>query len=513
MKKDKRYDFKEEKVNSVLNFFKLLKLWQGDKAGQPFIPEPWQTFALANIYGFYRKGTDNRVFSDFFCCVARKSGKSSFVAAIELYELFLGDLGGQVFCIANSRQQAHLLFDSCQNFSKSIDPNSKYTKQYRDRLTFKPKNSYLEVLSSDTARLDGLNPSSAVLDEAHENRDDKLYSILKTGMGARRNALMTVISTCGYRTDTFFKNYYDTVEKILEGEIENDTIFGMIFTLDKGDAWDDPKVWIKSNPSLGVTVTEQYIANQVARAKSIASEENSVRVKNLNTWTSSSSVWLAQDLVASHMKKLDMEIFEGRSVGMGVDLASVTDTTALSICAEIDGRYHFKCWTYVPSEQLKYGVNSSNYRIWSKHGYLTVNEGNVTDYDFILADMLKIADKCEVLQCNYDQYNATYLAIKAVENGINMTPYSQSIFNFNKVTKEFERQLKLGNIYIDDNPITLWNFQNATLKVDKSGNENCKPMKGGAISDKIDNIIAMLQAFAVFVESPEYSGEIASLSY
>lgn len=497
------------KADEAVNFIQHLKHPSGKTAGKNFILMPWQKFIVYNIYGwYYRERPTERVTTKVFILVARKNGKSSLLAALALYELMMGERGSQCYNIANSREQSMLLFQMQQKYGRSIDPKGKYLRFQRDRMFFDKKGSYSRTLASDTTKLDGLSTNIGILDETHEYVGSGIYDVIASSQGFVQNPLIIQISTAGFRLWDFCHNYRNMCIEILRGAKNDDTMFSAIFELDADDKWDDPNVWIKANPALDTTLTTKYLKEQIQSAKNSPSLEVGVRTKNLNQWLSSSDIWLTNDEILKCTRDVPIEFFKDRITTIGVDLASVSDLTAVSLCAkDDDGKPVFKSFAYIPSSCLENNVNAENYKMWKRRGLITVCPGNCTDYDYIVNDMLRWRQMGILIdKVYYDQYNSIQWAIQCTENGFDLEPYSQALYSFNKPTKEFERQTKLHNVVIDNNEVTRWCFGNVALKFDH--NDNCKPIKGGTENGKIDIVIAMLEAFAAHIEQPHYNNLI-----
>lgn len=501
-----KYDFREEKVNRVLNFISKLRHYTGEHNHQPFILLPYQIFIIASIFGFYYKGTDKRVTNYVYIELGRKNGKTALIAAICLYMLIAdGENGSEVELVANSAKQAKICFKMCSYFIQSIDKKDKYFKRYRDSIKFDTTKSVLQVLSSDASGNDGYNSYCFVLDECHEQPDDRLWSVMTSSQGMRKSPLALAITTAGFNQFGFCYPYRQTCLNILNGLAENDSQFAAIYTLDEGDDWKDPNVWIKANPSLGVTVLPEYLEQQVKQAENNASLEVGIRTKNFNQWLSSSEVWLSNDLLLNNTKDFKLSDFKDSIAYCGVDLASVSDLTALSVMIPLDGKYYFKTFYYLPQSALQDNSNQEKYKEWARQGYLTITDGNVTDYDYVLNDLMRANKDVYITKVAYDAYNATSWATDCTEKGLPLEPFSQALWNFNRPTKEFERLIKSGKIIIDNNPITRWCFSNVVLKFDY--NENCKPVKL-EYQNKIDGVVAMLEALGVYLNVPRYDNSI-----
>lgn len=502
-----KYEFRVEKVDSVINFIAKLRHGTGIHNGKPFILESWQVFIVAAIFGFYTS-EGKRLTNSVYIEVARKNGKSALIAAICLYCLVAdGEHGAEVDFLANNAKQATICFDMCSNFLASIDRRGKYFQRYRGKIKFEKTKSFIQVLSSEASGLDGFNSSVFCLDEAHEQKDSRLYDVMVSSQGMRENPLGLIITTAGFNKFGFCYPYRKTCTEILSNTKQDDSTFTAIFTLDDEDNWEDDNVWIKSNPNLGVTVQKEYIKRQINSAKLNPSLEVGVKTKNLNMWCSSAEVWINNDLLLDSTQEVNYDKFSDCTAFVGVDLASVSDLTAVSVMIPFDGKFYFKQYYYLPESCLKENINAQMYLTWYNQGYLRLTSGNVTDYDVVTKDLLDISNKVLIDKIAYDQYNSTQWAIDCTSEGLPLIPFSQALWSFNRPTKEFERLIKMGKIVIDNNPITRWCFANIAIKSDY--NDNIKPVKGGDKMQKIDGAIAMIQALGIYLEQPQYSNEIS----
>lgn len=502
-----KYEFRPDKVERVITFISKLKHYTGSHNGKPFILLPYQKWIIYNIFGFYYKGTNRRVCNYVYCELARKNGKTALMAAICLYMLIAdGENGSEVELVANSAKQAKIAFTMCSSFLGSIDKKGKYFKRYRDSIKFDYTKSLLQVLSSDASGNDGYNSYCFILDECHEQPDSRLWDVMCSSQGMRNNPLALIITTAGFNKFGFCYSYRDVCINILNGVSEDDSQFSAIYTIDEDDDWSDPNVWVKANPSLGVTVQPNYLEQQVKKAKNNTSLEVGIRTKNFNQWVSSSDVWITNDLLLQQTKEIRLENFKDSICYVGVDLASVSDLTALSFMIPYDGKFYFKTHYYLPSSCLQDNANSELYKEWKRRGLLTITDGNVTDYDYVLRDLLKANKVVYINKVGYDSYNATQWAIDATEKSLPLEPFSQALWSFNRPTKEFERLIKQGKVIIDNNEITRWCFSNVSLKYDH--NDNVKPVKAVDMQ-KIDGVIAMIEALGMYLTVNHYDNDIS----
>ena len=500
--------FNEDKVNHVVSFIESIKHYLGEYHNKPFILEKWQHFIIASIFGFYKKSNDKRLVNNVFLFLSRKNGKSALASAIGLYLLIAdGENSPEIVFAANSREQAKILLDITTNFAKTIDSKEKYIKIYRNEIKTEFNKGKAKVVSSDAGKLDGLNLSSYIIDEYHEAKDTKMIDVLASSQGMRKNPLGIVISTAGFNTQSPCKSMFDTSIEILRGIKTDDSFFAALYTLDENDNYTDEKNWIKSNPNLDITITNDFIEKQIVKAKNDSSAEFGVKTKTLNIWCSSNDVWLSHDRIIKSMKDIDLEVFKDKIAYVGVDLSVVADLTAVSFLIVDEGKYYFKNYYYLPHIALDEHKNKEFYKKMFYEKQITITAGNAVDYDYVLNEIIEKSKILQIQGVYYDTYNSTQYAIKATELGLNMIPFSQSLANFNSPTKEFERLIRNNKLVIDNNYLNVFCMTNAVLKFDH--NQNCKPVKvDEKNSKKIDGVIAMIEALGGYLLQPKIDVEI-----
>ena len=502
-------EFREDVVDNAIDFIGTLKHFTGKSSGQNFILEPWQAFIVANIVGWYWKGTNTRRYSSSYIEISRKQGKTALAAALCIYFLIAdGEDGAEVDLAANSKDQAKIAFSFCSAFTRQLDPKCKYLKAYRDSILMDINNSKLKVFAADDSKLDGFNASFGLIDEYHSAKNSKVRDVIKSSMGMRLNPHLCTITTAGFDKTLPCYKLRSTSIDILNGLKEDDSMFIAIYSLDEKDDWTDENNWVKCAPNLDVTVTKKYIREQVQSAINNPSEEVGVKTKTLNLWCDSVEVWLPESYLIKASKKDDWELLKDKPCYIGVDLAATSDLTAVSYMVVDDGIYHFRTDYYLPESALREKGDRELYKYWKQMGLLKITEGNVTDYDYITNDMMKFSNLVSIQKVGYDPYNSTQWAIDATEKGLPLEQYPQNLGNFNKPTRELERLILSGKAIIENNEITRWCFRNVTLKSDHNG--NVKPNKSINVK-KIDGTIAMIQALGMYLTTPHFTNEILTI--
>ena len=501
--------FKCDVVERAVKFIATLHHFTGKSANRPFILEPWQSFIVANIVGWYWKESNTRRFSSSYIECARKQGKTALAASLCLYYLIAdGEGGAEVLLCANSKEQAKIAFDMCRNFCRGLDPKEKLLRTYRADVFFDTSNSKLKVLAADDSKLDGFNASFGLIDEYHAAKNSKIRDVIKSSMGMRQNPHLCTITTAGFDKNAPCYQLRSVAIEVLNGLKTDDEMFIAIYSLDEGDDWTEETNWEKSNPNLGVTVTKKYISGQVNQAKNNPSEEVGVKTKTLNVWCDASTVWNPEHFIIDASDNFDITALDSKECYIGVDLGATSDLTAVAILVPVEDKFYIKVHYYLPESALVEKTDKELYKFWRSQNYLTVTPGNVTDYDFITNDLMNYFKTLNIHLISYDPYNATQWAIDCTQHGLPLQPYAQNLSSFNKPTKELERLMMSGRIILDNNAINRYCFANVELKSDWNG--NIKPAKCQD-KKKIDGVIAIIEALGGYLSTPRYNNEIITI--
>lgn len=503
---DERYEFSEKKVDQVCEFISIIHHYTGKHAGKPFVLEAWQEWIVASMYGFYLRGTNERLVQSAYIEMARKQGKSAFASALCLYHLIAdGEMNAEVYMAANSKDQAKVSFNMASNFSKMLDPKKEFLDPYRDTIKYERTLSFLKVLAADSSKLDGPNASMYLIDEYHAAKSSGVKDVLQSSQGMRENPMAVIITTAGFDRLGVCYQYREMCTEVVSGLKEDDTLFIAIYCLDKEDDWKDEAVWVKSNPNLGVTVQTKYLKTQVRKAINTPSDEVGIKTKNLNIWCDAEKTWIKDDYILTASANVDLEEYCGLDCFIGVDLSSTSDLTSFSVMIPTTEKMVWKTFYFLPEAALTEKRFKEQYGEWARQGALYITPGNVVDYDYIQNKIMEIGQILNIVTIGYDSWNATQFVINCTEKGLPMEPYSQSIGNFNKPTKELERLLLSGVAVIDNNIINRHCFRNVVMARDKNG--NTKPSKQYE-EKKIDGVIAMIMALGVYLMCPRYDNVI-----
>lgn len=494
-----KYKTKEKKVLNVMKFMESLTLTTGHYHGKKLKLMGWQVFLITFIYLFYKED-GSRLIRNVYMEISRKNSKSSTVAALCVYELLRGEYQSEIYCASPSTDQSRITYEAMCNFLNYLDPSGTYIKQLRTLIRFDAKSSSVKVLSGVAKTKDGYNPQMAIIDEVEAMPDDSIYSVMKTGMGFRKEPLIFAIGSGGTNKEHFGYKMREMHIDILNQIKEDDSSLGLIYTLDSVEELDMPEMYIKANPSVGVTVSLDYLIDQRTQAKNNSSLTNYVNSRNFDYWSSTSTTWISDDYVYACMRNFDYEtLFHEKQVYIGLDLSSVSDLTAVSVLMVEDGVFHFYNKSYLPRDSMEDNPNRVYFSNYATHGLLTLTDGNVVDTQYVINDLCKMRQSgMYIKRVAYDRFISTALISDLTDKGFKCEPISQSLVSFSAPTKELEKLIKSGRCIIHANPCVRWQFDNVELKEDTNG--NVKPVKEKS-SGKIDNVVAMIMALAAFMKN------------
>nr|DAY94804.1 MAG TPA: Large Terminase [Caudoviricetes sp.] len=489
---DKGWYFDKKAAMRAIHFIEKLKHTKGEWAGQRFRLELWQQFVLWNIFG-WKNADGTRRFRYAYIEIARKNGKTALSAGIGLYMLFAdGESRPEVYSAATVKDQAKICFSDAVEIVKATDLKN-YLTPYRNSIVYELKGGTMKPLSSDYGTHDGLNPSCGIIDEFHAHKDSGMFDVIKSAFGARRQPLMFIITTAGFDKSGVCYAYRENVIKVLRGVNEDDSLFGIIYTLDDKSEWDDPKMWIKANPNLGVSLSADYLADQVKDAKNRPEAVRNVMTKNVDLWVDAERTWILDDVWQKCIGTTDPADLKGCACWGGLDLSNVSDITAYVLLFHENDRFQLLPHFWIPEEKMleKIRKENINYDKWVAEGYVTVTPGNVIDYDFVKTDILRIVADYDLRTSAYDRWNSSQTIIDLQNEGMECNPFGQGYGSMSAPTKEFEKLVLTGKIEHFGNPVLRWMLASTLVKTDPAG--NIKPDKEKS-TQKIDGIVASIMA-------------------
>lgn len=489
---ERGWHFDRRAALRAIGFIERLKHTKGEWAGRRFRLEPWQHFVLWNIFG-WKNADGTRRFRYAYIEIARKNGKTALSAGVGLYMLFAdGESRPEVYSAATVKDQAKICFADAVEIVRATDLKH-YLTPFRNSIVYEARGGMMKPLSSDYGTHDGLNPSCGIIDEFHAHRDSGMFDVIKSAFGARRQPLMFIITTAGFNKSGACYAYRENVIKVLREVNEDDTLFGIIYTLDANEEWDDPRMWIKSNPNLGVSLSADYLADQVRDARNRPEAVRNVMTKNLNLWVDAERTWILDDAWQKCVGTTSPDELRGCACWGGLDLSNISDITAYVLLFHENDRFQLVPYFWIPEEKMleKIRRENINYDRWVADGYVTVTPGNVIDYDFVKADILRRTAEYDLRSSAYDRWNASQTIIDLQNEGMTCNPFGQGYGSMSAPTREFEKLVLTGRIEHFGNPVLRWMLASTFVKSDPAG--NIKPDKERS-TQKIDGIVASIMA-------------------
>jgi len=486
--------FDQQRADAYAGFFeRILVHTKGVWAGQPFGLQTWQRDQFVRpLFGELRDDGTRR-YRRAYLEIARKNGKSAIGAGVALAVLLLDDEpGAEVYSCAASRDQARLVFRQASEFIEASPVLRKHLRVYRNVIESKKGNGFYKALSSDVKNLHGLNPHCVVFDELHTQPNRDLFDVMVTGMGARRQPLLLMLTTAGYDRTSICWEQHEHARQVAEGIVQDDALLPLIFAAESEADWTKPETWHKANPNLGVTVTEAFLKDECDRALSTPAYQNTFRRLYLNQWTQQESRWL--DMGAWDACSVDeYPDLSGAECFGGLDLASQHDLASFVLVFPVNGKYYSKARFWIPEATMieKERKDRVPYSTWARQGFVKPTPGNVIDYRTILADIGELAKEYKIVDIAFDRYGATQITNELAELGQTVVSMGQGFVSMAAPTSELSRLIATQEIQHDAHPVLRWNMDNLTIEQDAAG--NMKPSKAKA-REKIDGAVALIMA-------------------
>ncbi|MEO5331327.1 MAG: terminase large subunit [Magnetococcus sp. YQC-5] len=493
----------------VCQFIELLPHTKGPKAGQLIKLDPWQVFIVMSIFGWVRRSDNTRRFRRVYIEVPRGNAKSTLAAAIALYMLAAdGEAGAEVYSLATTSEQAKIVFGVAQQMvRKSAGLRQKFGIELAAHSIYQMSTgSVFKALSSRDDSLDGKNTHLGCIDELHAHRTRAIYDVIETSTGKRNNSLLLTITTAGFDRSGICYEVRSYVRSVLDGKVNDDSQFGIIYGIDQGDDWTSLEALKKANPSWGCAVRPEVVVALQKKAMQVPSAVNNFLTKHLDEWVSSHVSWMdmrAWDGCAN--PDLRIEDFARQPCWIGLDLASKIDVAAMVMIFKLDGgKVAIFGRFYLPETAIDLSGNAQ-YEGWRREGRLTVTTGNVLDFEWIKADLIDARGKFDVRAVAYDPFQAMQLATEMLADGLPMVEVGATVRNFSEPMKQLDALVRQGLLVHDGDPILGWMASNVVAHTDAK--DNIYPRKERP-ENKIDGIVAAIMALsrALTEEEPNVIG-------
>lgn len=494
--------YSHKKANKAIKFIEnFVHHHEGMLAPQLLKLELWQKAILSIIFGIVDE-KNNRQFREVMIVIARKNGKTLFAAGIAEYMTYLDDYGARIYFTAPKLEQANLCYEA---FYQSIlkEPElADMSKKRRTDIYVPDNNATAKPLAFSAKKSDGLNVSLAIADEIASWSGDaglKFYEVIKSSVGAREQPLILPISTAGYENEGIYDELIKRSTRVLLGDSKETRLAPFLYMIDDVDKWNDINELRKSNPNLGVSVSVDYLLEEIAIAEGSLSKKAEFITKYCNIKQNSSQAWLTTKAVSMACgDPLNLDDFRNSYCVGGIDLSQTTDLTACNVVIEKDGEFYVFSKFFLPAEKIDEATNRDGvpYRIYIERGLLQVSGDNFVDYHDCFNWFVNLVEEYEIfpLKIGYDRYCAQYLVQEMDAYGFHMDDVYQGD-NLWPVIQEVEGMLNDGAIHIGDNDLLKIHMLNSAIKM------SVERGRGRLIKinpkDHIDGMAALLDAFTV----------------
>lgn len=464
--------------------------------------ELWQKALVATIFGV----TDmygNRQFREVFLVVGRKNGKSLLAAAIIACCLIIdGEYGAKIYCVAPKLAQADLIYSAFWQTVKKEPELAALIRPRKSDYYMETTNSSVMKIAFNSKKSDGFNPHATVCDEIASWPGDKglkQYEVMTSATGARRQPLTISTTTAGYENDGIYDELMKRSTAFLLGNSSECRLAPFLYMIDDAKKWDDLEELKKSNPNMGISITVEYLQEQIRIAYNSLSKKTEFLTKHCNIKQNSSVAWLpATEIEAISGEALDLKDFQKCYCVGGIDLSRTTDLTACVIVIERDGKLYVFAHFFLPKNKLEIATERDGlpYSLYVQKGWLTLSGENFVDYKDCYNWFVDLVQKYRIypLKVGYDRYTAQYLVQDLSTFGFHMDDVYQG-YNLTPVINEFEGLVKDQTVNIGDNALLKVHLCNAAVKID-SQTDRCKLVKIST-TDRIDGTAATLDAMTV----------------
>ena len=509
--KKKSFYYDAEKTQLAIDFIERFCHHSEGRADRLKL-ELWQKACIAAMFGIVDKdGT--RIFREVFLVVGRKNGKTLFASAIITYVTFLdGEYGAKNFCLAPKLEQAAKVYDGFHQMILKEPALAKYLQKRRTDIYMPSTNSSTKPLAFNAKKSDGFNPHLTVCDEIASwasEQGKKQYEVMKSALGARRQPIILSITTAGYVNDGPYDDLMARSTAFLLGNSNERRLLPILYIIDDIAKWNDLTELRKSNPNMGVSVTEDYYKDEIAVAELSLSKRAEFLTKYCNIKQSSTQAWLPYEVVdAASGEEYQLEDFRSTYCVGGIDLSQTTDLTACCIVIERNCKLYTFAKFFMPENKIdelqeREGVP---YRLYVNAGFIQPSGENYVDYNDCFEWFRMLVEEYEILplQVGYDRYSAQYLVQQMEQYGFHMDDVFQGT-NLTPVLHECDGLMRDRTLQLGTNNVLKAHFLNVAMKQDDESRK-IRPVK---IDPRchIDGFVAVIDALTVRQKWADQIGE------
>ena len=504
---NKSFYFNQRKANKAIKFIEAFcRHHEGALAPGKIKLELWQQALISVLFGIMdENGT--RQFREAFVVIGRKNGKTLLAAAIAEYMSILdGEYGARIYFCAPKLDQARLCYDAYYQMIQKEPEIAALTKRRRTDIYIEQSNSSAMPIAFSAKKSDGLNPHLTVCDEVAAWQGDpgiKQYEVLKSALGARKQPLLLSISTAGYINDGIFDELMKRSTAILQGNSRETRFAPFIYSIDDPEKWDDINELRKANPNLGVSVSVDYMIEEIAVAEQSISKLAEFKCKYCNLKQNSSQAWFPASIIKSAFGwNYTLEDFRNSYALGGIDLSQTTDLTACCVLIEREGIIWAFVQFFLPSEKLTEATQRDGiaYAAMVERGLVKLSGDNFIDYHDCYQWFTDLIEKYEIypLKTGYDRYSAQYLVQDMEKYGFHMESVFQG-FNLTGIEDNLEGMLKNGQIRCaNDNDLLKLHLMDSAQLIESGTSAHArKKLVKLSKNAHVDGVAAILDALCM----------------
>ena len=474
--------------------------------------ELWQKATVCLLFGIVDE-TGLRIWREVFLVMGRKNGKSLFASACIAYMAYLdGEYGAKIYCLAPKLEQAAIVYDNFYRMIQQERELSELTRKRRSDVYLESTNTSIRPLAFNAKKSDGFNPHMTVCDEIASwpaEQGLKQYEVMKSALGARKQPMILSISTAGYINDGPYDELMKRSTAVLQGSSKERRLLPILYIIDDIEKWNDIEELKKSNPNMGVSVSEDFFREEIAIAENSLSKRTEFITKYCNIKQSSSVAWLpfeAVDAVSGEDYRL--EDFRSSYCVGGIDLSQTTDLTACCVVIERGGKLYVFCRFFMPANKIQELQEREGvpYQLYVKQGWITPSGENFVDYEDCFRWFRSLVEDYEILplQVGYDRYSSQYLVQEMAQYGFHMDDVFQG-WNLSPVMMEADGLIRDRTLLLGSNNLLKAHFLNVAAK-QNGETRKIQPVK---IEPRchIDGFVAVIDALTVRQKWYEQIGE------
>ena len=464
--------------------------------------ELWQKALVSVMFGILDdKG--QRQFREVVLIVARKNGKSLFAAAVAEYMAFLDDeFGAEIYCLAPKLEQAEIIYSCFWQMCQQEDEVKQRIRSRKSDYYIEDTNTIIKKIAFNAKKSDGFNPHLVICDEVASwvgEPGKKQYEVMKSALGSRRQPMILSCTTSGYVNEGIYDELFLRGTRFLLGDSKEQRLLPVFYTIDDVDKWNDINELVKSNPNLSVSVSVDYMLEEIAIAESSLSKRAEFLTKYCCIKQNSSQAWLPSKAIEKASgKHFDMCDFRSSYCVAGIDLSQTTDLTSACLLIERDGELYVISHFWLPSEKLGDATTKDGipYQEMIEKGFLTLAGDNFVDYHSVFDWLVSAVQEYELLPLvvGYDRYSSQYLIQDLNGFGFKTDDVYQG-HNLTPVIYECEGLIKDGKVHIGDNALLKIHLLDSAIESD-SRTQKVRLIKLAKRSH-IDGTAALLDALCV----------------